>query len=96
MNEKTLGQELVEAVAEALDHPTTGRVVRPKFDITGLRKKLGLTQKEFAERYHFNLQTLRNWEQEKRHPDSTGIAYLMCISSKPEMIQKILNKETHC
>ncbi len=91
MIEKTLGQELVEAVRDALASKEQGKVVRPKLDITNLRKKLGMTQKEFANQYHINLQTLRNWEQEKRLPDTTTLAYLTCIAQRPKLIRTILN-----
>ena len=50
-----------------------------------------MAQKEFAEQYFIKLQTLRNWEQEKRMPDATTLAYLTCIASRPKEILKILH-----
>ncbi len=89
--EKSLGQTLIDAVQEAIDTPGAGRIVKPKFDVKTLRKQLDLTQREFATRYHLNLQTLRNWEQGERSPDLTGIAYLTCIAKNPDTINKLLN-----
>lgn len=92
MNTKqSLGQELVDAVNEALTAPGRGRVRRSAFNVKGLRTKLHLTQKEFASQYHINLETLRNWEQEKRIPDLTSIAFLTCIAKSPDIIYKLLN-----
>lgn len=91
MIEKTLGQELIEAVQDAIQKKGNGRVVRPKINVADVRKKLGMTQKEFAEQYYIKLQTLRNWEQEKRMPDATTLAYLTCIASRPKEILKILH-----
>lgn len=88
--DKTLGQELIEAVQSALDAKEKGRLVRPNLDISEIRKQLGLTQKEFSATYHIKLQTLRNWEQHKRIPDITSLAYLTCIAKQPKVIQKIL------
>lgn len=90
-SEKSLGQELIDAVDEALNSKTLGRTVRSAFDVKALRKKLHLTQREFSFRYHINLETLRNWEQEKRIPDLTSIAFLTCIEKSPSVIQKLLN-----
>lgn len=91
MTTKSLGQELIEAVQEAIHKKGKGRLVRPKINIVAVRKKLGMTQKEFAMQYFIKLQTLRNWEQEKRMPDTTTLAYLTCIASKPKEILKILH-----
>ncbi len=88
--EKSLGQELIDAVEEALSSEGRGRTVR-SFDVKGLRKKLDLTQKEFSTLYHINLETLRNWEQEKRIPDLTSIAFLTCIEKNPLVIKSLLN-----
>ncbi len=89
--EKNLGQELIDAVDEALKSDGTGRTVKTAFDVKGLRKKLDLTQKEFSALYHINLETLKNWEQDKRIPDLTSIAFLTCIEKSPLVIKNLLN-----
>ena len=92
MTENTLGQEIIGAIKEALASKESGKVVYPEVDIAAIRKKVGLTQKEFALLYHIKLQTLRNWEQRKRVPDTASLAYLTCIAHRPKLIQKILNQ----
>jgi len=92
MKGKTLGQHLVKVVKKALKSKTRGKLVRPKIDVAAVRKELGMTQKEFAMRYHLKLETLRNWEQERRMPDTTTLAYLTCIAKRPKEILKILNQ----
>ena len=91
MSNKTLGQELLSAVKNALKSKGKGHLVRPKIDVAAVRKELGMTQKEFATRYYIKLESLRNWEQEKRMPDTTTLAYLTCIAKQPRQILKILN-----
>src|SRR5271168_2033629 len=44
--------------------------------IKTLRRALGLTQEEFAARYHIPLGTLRDWEQGRSEPDQPARAYL--------------------
>jgi putative transcriptional regulator len=88
----TLGQDLIDSVKEALNDTGNGRRVRPKVDVPALRKELGMTQKQFSESYHIKLDTLRNWEQAKRVPDATTLAYLTCIAKQPKIIFRILNQ----
>ena len=94
MPKKTVGQQLIEAVQEAINTKQPGKVVRPCINVAELRKQLKMTQKEFSDSYYIKLQTLRNWEQEKRIPDSTTLAYLTCIAERPKLIHKILHPDT--
>lgn len=94
MKEKTLGNELVSAVREALASKESGKIIRPKINIVAMRKKLGMTQRQFSKEYHIKLETLRNWEQEKRVPDTTVLAYLTCIAKRPKLISNMLNTDS--
>jgi putative transcriptional regulator len=55
-----------------------------------LRRALGLTQEEFAARYHIPLATLRDWEQGRTEPDQPARAYLKVIASSPEEVSRLL------
>jgi putative transcriptional regulator len=55
-----------------------------------LRRALGLTQEEFALRYHIPLDTLRDWEQGRSEPDQTARAYLKVIAANPEIVERLL------
>ena len=61
-----------------------------EIDIKAIRGRLGMTQKEFADRFDFNINTLRHWEQGRRVPDGTARAYLRVIDREPEAVQKAL------
>ena len=87
----TMTQE--EADANALADPdnfveseTTVRTARSKI----IRRVLGLTQEEFAARYHIPLGTLRDWEQHRAEPDQAARAYLKVIARQPEMVAEAL------
>jgi putative transcriptional regulator len=56
-----------------------------------LRRALGLTQEEFALRYHIPLGTLRDWEQGRCPPDQTARAYLHVIARDPEGVLRLLS-----
>ena len=55
-----------------------------------IRKALGLTQQEFAARFHIPLGTLRDWEQDKSQPDTCARAYLKVIARNPKAVTKAL------
>jgi|SRR5476651_2300389 putative transcriptional regulator len=55
-----------------------------------IRRALGLTQEEFAGRFHIPLGTLRDWEQGAAVPDQSARAYLTVIARNPEAVRKAL------
>ena len=55
-----------------------------------IRRALGVTQEEFATRYHIPLGTLRDWEQGRAAPDQPARAYLTVIARDPDGVQKVL------
>jgi len=55
-----------------------------------IRKRLNLTQEEFAERFHLRLGTIRDWEQGKKQPDSAARVLLWVIEKNPEAVDQAL------
>ncbi len=55
-----------------------------------LRRALGLTQEEFAARYHIPIGTLRDWEQGRSEPDQPARAYLQVIARDPQGVRRAL------
>ena len=56
-----------------------------------IRRALGMTQEEFAARYHIPLGTLRDWEQGRSTPDQPARAYLTVIAHSPDRVQQALD-----
>jgi putative transcriptional regulator len=84
---------LEEAVAYARGAAKEGayRVHVPAVvNVRAIRRKLGMTQEEFAGRFGFSVNTLRHWEQGKRQPEGPTRAYLMVIDRAPKAVQKAL------
>lgn len=50
-----------------------------------VRKRLGFSQAEFAERINVSLDTIRNWEQGKRCPTGAAKALLKVLDKAPEI-----------
>jgi len=49
-----------------------------------VRRRLGFTQAEFADRIDVSLDTIRNWEQGKRSPTGAAKALLKVLDKAPE------------
>lgn len=61
-------------------------------EIRDLRASLGLTQREFALRYDVPLESLRNWEQERRRPDTVANLLLQLVRVDPVGIAALLGR----
>jgi putative transcriptional regulator len=55
-----------------------------------IRRALGLSQEEFATRFHIPLGTLRDWEQGRKAPDTAARAYLRVIGHNPAAVAEAL------
>ena len=93
MRPMTTDEVLMAALADPDARPmsieqlsTARRVPRVKT----LRRALGLTQEEFASRYHIPLGTLRDWEQGRSEPDQPAKAYLRAIAGNPDAVLRAL------
>jgi putative transcriptional regulator len=94
-----LGKRLIKAAEEALAiargeaDPSTYRVHSPPaIDTRAIRKKLKLTQQQFAARYHIPVATLRDWEQGRRVPDAPARALIAAIREEPDVLRRALKR----
>ena len=60
-----------------------------------IRRALGLSQEEFAARFHIPLGTLRDWELGRKDPDAAARAYLVVIGRNPEAVSEALGPRHH-
>jgi putative transcriptional regulator len=56
-----------------------------------VRKRLGISQAEFAARFHVPVGTLRDWEQSRKQPDAPALAYLRVIAEEPGMVAQVFS-----
>jgi len=82
------------AVADSDNPPLTEtelkklrRVPNPK----EIRKRLKMTQQQFATQFELPLGTLRDWEQGTREPDSAAKSYLRVIAKNSQAVIQALN-----
>ena len=65
---------------EALDRAQRSRLIRRT------RAGLGLSQVEFARRFHVPVGTLRDWEQARATAPDFAVAYVRVIAKHPDMV----------
>ena len=58
--------------------------------VRALRKKLGLSQVQFARRFGFTLDTIQQYEQGRRRPSGPAASYLRVIDADPEAVIRAL------
>ena len=91
---RDLVKSMGEACAHAQGKPTRARVrLVVVTDVRAIRRKLRMSQSEFARRYRIPLPTLKNWEQGRRQPDAPASAYLRAIARRPREISEALSAE---
>lgn len=66
--------------------------IPPKINVRAVRRRLNMTQEEFAIRYHLTLARVRDWEQGRSTPDITARAYLTIIEREPLAVERALAK----
>jgi len=93
----SVGQEIITSMKKAIawadgeDVPARVTVVRvPTTDVRAVRRKLGLSQSEFAARFGFHPATLKNWEQGRTRPDGPARVLLAVIARHPEAVEDAL------
>jgi putative transcriptional regulator len=69
------------------------RLAQTAVDVRALRERLGLTQEQFALRFAIDLDALQNWEQGRREPEPTVVAYLRVIERDPAAAAKAQEEE---
>ncbi|MCW8132285.1 MAG: helix-turn-helix domain-containing protein [Planctomycetota bacterium] len=60
-------------------------------NVAQLRKKLGLSQTEFAEVFQIPVQTVRNWEQGTRKPEGPAQVLLRVIERAPAAVLEAIH-----
>jgi putative transcriptional regulator len=95
-----IGRELLKSMAEALAHAegkrTRARVHKVSLkpaDIQKARKKLGLSQDQFALAFGVSASTLRKWEQGQRSPTGAAATLLKIIDREPQAVVRALNAD---
>ena len=91
----TIMAGLSDALAYAQGDKSRGKkhlIKVPAVDVAAARKKLGLTQEDFASVFGVSLGTVRNWEQKRRRPEGPARVLLAMIDKDPEAVLRTLHE----
>ncbi|MDE2488326.1 MAG: helix-turn-helix domain-containing protein [Alphaproteobacteria bacterium] len=79
------------AIAEGRAEPGSFRMHIPSnVDVKALRRRLGLTQEEFAVRYGFTVGRIRDWEQGRTSPAASDRVLLTVLEKEPDAVKRAL------
>jgi putative transcriptional regulator len=89
------GESILRGARQALAYAKGAREgfiahVPEEVDVATIRRRLGLSQSEFAQRFGFKLDAVQNWEQGRRRPDGAARAFLRVIDREPEAVLRAL------
>lgn len=94
-----MGQRLIaaaknaRAIARGEADPKTYRIHVPAdVDVAVIRKKLKLSQAEFASHFGIAPGTLKDWEQRRKRPEGPARVLLMIIDREPEAVRRALKQ----
>lgn len=98
MPEQTLGEELIEAMGEVIAYRKGSKTLRERIvkvapgsvDVAAIRHRLGLSQRDFADRYGFGVRAVQDWEQNRRVPQRSARILLKVIEQRPEAVEEVL------
>ena len=97
--QRSVGREVItslkEAIAWAGGENVPARVTPievPTTDVRAVRRKLRLSQAQFAAKFGFQSATLKNWEQGRTRPDGPARVLLAVIATHPEAVEDALRK----
>jgi putative transcriptional regulator len=66
--------------------------VPPEISVRDIRKKLSLSQDDFAAEFGFTINQIRDWEQGRTRPLGGLRAYLMLIQNDSQAVLQLLRK----
>ncbi|MCC7380913.1 MAG: type II toxin-antitoxin system MqsA family antitoxin [Deltaproteobacteria bacterium] len=64
--------------------------VPEEVDVKAVHKQLGLSQREFAAQFGFDIDAVQNWEQNRRRPGGAARILLKVIEREPEAVKRAL------
>ena len=95
----SVGQEVITSLKEAIawaggeDVPVRiTKIEVSKTDVRAVRRKLRLSQSQFAAKFGFPPATVRNWEQGRTKPDGPARVLLAVIARHPKAVEDALRK----
>lgn len=85
------GLESAKAYLDGTADKSWYRVHIPaEVNVKKIRRRLGLSQEAFAQKYGFALSAVRDWEQGRRTPERSARILLKIVDKEPEAVSRAL------
>jgi putative transcriptional regulator len=95
----TPGEEIAASLREAIRwargenvHAKVTRVQAPEIDVRLMRRRMRLSQTQFASRFGFAAASIRNWEQGRSRPEGPARVLLAVIAKHPKAVEDALRR----
>ena len=93
--EQTAGQRMIAGAKQALAFvrgEDNGCIVHipDEIDTARIRKKINMSQSQFAAYFGVSVRTVQEWEQGRAVPSRTARAFLTVIDREPEAVRRAL------
>lgn len=90
-----VGQSMIKGALEALEFSQgkdNGCVahVPDDIDVSAIRSKMRMSQKQFASQFGLNTRTLQDWEQGRRTPTGVSRVLLQVLAKEPAAVIRAL------
>lgn len=92
-----LGRDVAKALQEVLDDltgrkPLKGYIVNvpDRVNVARIRRRLKLSQRQFAQRFGFDIRAVQDWEQGRRQPERSARVLLKIIDREPKAVDRAL------
>ena len=83
-------EDFARSVRRSVRERLMAGTIRGGEDVMALRRFVGLTQEAFATALGISIHTLRNWEQDRRHPEGPALALLRIAARHPRVLRENL------
>lgn len=87
---KSARQALAYAKGTAETHQY-GVHIPDQLDVKAIRRKVCMSQEEFARHFGVSKRTIQDWEQHRRLPSGPSRAFLVVIDREPEAVRRALS-----
>lgn len=80
------------AFAKGQNVPNAKTHIPARIDGHRIRRKVGMSQTEFAEHFGVSVRTVQDWEQGRRIPTGAARAFLRVIDREPHAVERALRQ----
>ena len=71
-------------------NPDAAPDMSPEIDVRAIRRRIGMTQTQFAAAFEFSVRTIQEWERGAKRPSGPSRTLLRAIQGDPDALRRAL------